>query len=43
MLVMNNTWHLQNIGITVAEIHRNLPVAVLYEHASCYEKDARIK
>jgi phosphoenolpyruvate carboxykinase (ATP) len=42
MLVMNNTWHLQNSGITVAEIHRNLPVAVLYEHASRYEKDARI-
>jgi hypothetical protein len=33
---------LKNSGITVEEIYRNPPVAVLYEHAGRYEKDARI-
>ena len=29
-------------GLTVAEIHRNLPPSALYEHAIRYEKDASI-
>ena len=33
---------LKDHGITVAEIHRNLPPSALYEHAIRYEKDASI-
>jgi phosphoenolpyruvate carboxykinase (ATP) len=33
---------LQQHGITVAEIHRNLSSSVLYEHAIRYEKDSSI-
>jgi phosphoenolpyruvate carboxykinase (ATP) len=33
---------LKDHGITVAEIHRNLPPSELYEHAIRYEKDASI-
>jgi phosphoenolpyruvate carboxykinase (ATP) len=33
---------LEEIGITVKEIHRNLPPSSLYEHAIRYEKDASI-
>src|ERR1700693_5912029 len=39
---MSNSMDLKNSGITVEEIYRNPPVAVLYEHAGRYEKDARI-
>jgi phosphoenolpyruvate carboxykinase (ATP) len=39
---MHNAFNLQDCGITVAEIHRNLPPSVLYEHAIRYEKDASI-
>ncbi len=37
-----NTFDLQPYGLTVAQIHRNLPVGALYEHAIRYEKDASI-
>src|ERR1700756_346254 len=33
---------LKDHGVTVAEIHRNLPPSALYEHAIRYEKDASI-
>ena len=33
---------LEQHGLTVAEIHRNLPPSALYEHAIRYEKDASI-
>jgi phosphoenolpyruvate carboxykinase (ATP) len=33
---------LQDHGITVAEIQRNLPSSMLFEHAIRYEKDASI-
>ena len=39
---MNTSFHLQGYGITVPEIHRNLPPSLLYEHAIRYEKDASI-
>ena len=33
---------LSSRGLTVAEVHRNLPPSALYEHAIRYEKDASI-
>ena len=39
---MTNPFNLQDDGITVTEIHRNLPPSALYEHAIRYEKDASI-
>ena len=39
---MTKPFNLQDDGITVAEIHRNLPPSALYEHAMRYEKDASI-
>src|SRR5262245_32202235 len=39
---MNTNFNLQDYGLTVAEVHRNLPPSVLYEHAVRFEKDARI-
>ena len=39
---MSVSFNLQDHGITVAEVHRNLPLGALYEHAVRYEKDARI-
>jgi phosphoenolpyruvate carboxykinase (ATP) len=39
---MADPFNLKEHGITVAEIHRNLPPSVLYEHAIRYEKDASI-
>jgi Phosphoenolpyruvate carboxykinase/Aldehyde dehydrogenase family len=41
-IAMSNSMDLKNSGITVEEIYRNPPVAVLYEHAGRFEKDARI-
>ena len=35
-------FNLLNYGLTVAEVHRNLPPGALYEHAIRYEKDTRI-
>ena len=35
-------FNLENHGITVTEIQRNLPPSALYEHAIRYEKDASI-
>jgi phosphoenolpyruvate carboxykinase (ATP) len=37
-----STFNLREYGLTVQEIHHNLPVSVLYEHAIRHEKDARI-
>jgi phosphoenolpyruvate carboxykinase (ATP) len=37
-----NTFHLQEHELTVAEVHHNLSVGALYEHAIRYEKDASI-
>ena len=37
---MANLFNLKEHGITVAEIHRNLPPSALYEHVIRYEKDA---
>jgi phosphoenolpyruvate carboxykinase (ATP) len=37
-----STFNLKEHELTVSEIHRNLPVGVLYEHAILYEKDASI-
>jgi hypothetical protein len=39
---MTEPFTLKDHGITVAEIHRNLPPSALYEHAIRYEKDASI-
>src|SRR5215472_14772748 len=39
---MTAPFNLQDHGVTVAEIHRNLPPSALYEHAIRYEKDASI-
>jgi phosphoenolpyruvate carboxykinase (ATP) len=39
---MTDPFNLKDHGITVAEIHRNLPPSALYEHAMRYEKDASI-
>lgn len=37
-----NTFDLKDLEPTVAEVHHNLPVGALYEHAIRYEKDASI-
>jgi phosphoenolpyruvate carboxykinase (ATP) len=39
---MENSFNLRDYDINVAEVHRNLPPSVLYEHAIRYEKDASI-
>jgi len=39
---MSALFDLKDHGITVAEIHHNLPPGELYEHAVLYEKDASI-
>src|SRR5208283_2613638 len=39
---MTDLFNLKDHGITVAEIHRNLPPSALYEHAIRYEKEASI-
>ena len=39
---MTTTFTLQEYGITVGEVHRNLSPSSLYEHAIRYEKDASI-
>jgi len=39
---MSAPFDLKDHGVTVAEIHRNLPPSALYEHAFRYEKDASI-
>ena len=39
---MPSPFNLKDHGVTVAEIHRNLPPSALYEHAIRYEKDASI-
>src|SRR6516164_3198555 len=39
---MGKPFDLQDYGLTVAEIHHNLPPCMLYEHAIRYEKDASI-
>jgi phosphoenolpyruvate carboxykinase (ATP) len=39
---MAGAFNLDEYGITVKEIHRNLPPSSLYEHAIRYEKDASI-
>jgi ATP-dependent phosphoenolpyruvate carboxykinase len=39
---MTPQFNLEDHGITVSEIHRNLAPSVLYEHAIRYEKDASI-
>src|SRR5436190_6603340 len=36
------TFDLTGYGLTVAEIHRNLPPSSLYEHAIRFDKDASI-
>jgi phosphoenolpyruvate carboxykinase (ATP) len=35
-------FNLNEYGLTVSEVHRNLPPSALYEHAILYEKDAHI-
>ena len=35
---MGETFSLDKYGITVGEIHRNLPPAVLYEHALRHDR-----
>src|SRR3974377_615854 len=37
-----NTFNLKDLELTAVEVHRNLPVGALYEHAIRYEKDASI-
>src|SRR3954452_17910126 len=39
---MADAFNLRDYGITVAEVHHNLPPSKLYEHAIRYEKDASI-
>jgi phosphoenolpyruvate carboxykinase (ATP) len=39
---MTAPFNLKDHGVSVAEIHRNLPPSALYEHAIRYEKDASI-
>jgi phosphoenolpyruvate carboxykinase (ATP) len=39
---MTAPFNLKDHGVTVTEIHRNLPASALYEHAIRYEKDASI-
>ena len=38
----SHAFDLTGHGLTVTEIHRNLPPSSLYEHAIRYEKDASI-
>jgi phosphoenolpyruvate carboxykinase (ATP) len=38
----SDTFSLDQHGLTVTEIHRNLPPSALYEHAIRYDKDASI-
>ena len=44
--IMNKTtaapFNLTDHGLTVSEVHRNLPPSSLYEHAIRFEKDASI-
>jgi phosphoenolpyruvate carboxykinase (ATP) len=37
-----NSFNLENHGLTVAEVHHNLPPSFLYEHAIRFEKDTSI-
>jgi len=37
-----NAFDLKDHELTVAQVHHNLPVGALYEHAIRYEKDASI-
>src|SRR5262249_58991927 len=39
---MSSAFNLQDYGITVAEVHHNLPPSRLYEHAIRFEKGASI-
>jgi phosphoenolpyruvate carboxykinase (ATP) len=39
---MSVSFNLEEHGITVTEVCRNLPLGALYEHAICHEKDASI-
>ena len=39
---MSAPFDLKDNGVTVADIHRNLPPSALYEHAIRYVKDASI-
>jgi phosphoenolpyruvate carboxykinase (ATP) len=39
---MTDSFNLQDYGLNAAEIHRNLPIGALYEHAILYEKDGHI-
>jgi phosphoenolpyruvate carboxykinase (ATP) len=39
---MDGAFNLRDYDLTVAQIHRNLPPSVLYEHPIRYEKDASI-
>ena len=39
---MTNPFNLEDHGIAVVEIHRNLPPSALYEHAMRYEKGTNI-
>lgn len=39
---MSGRFDLQAYGLTVDEVHHNLPASSLYEHAMRYEKNARI-
>jgi phosphoenolpyruvate carboxykinase (ATP) len=39
---MSVSFNLQEHGVTVAEVHRNLPIGALYEHTVRHEKDASI-
>ena len=39
---MTALFYLKDHGVTVAEIHRNLPPSALYDHAIRYEKNAKL-
>src|SRR6516164_2441523 len=39
---MHSSFNLRDYGLTVDEVHHNLPPSVLYEHAIRYEKDSSI-
>jgi phosphoenolpyruvate carboxykinase (ATP) len=39
---MTQSFNLQDYGLTAVEVHRNLPLGALYEHAIHYEKDGHI-
>src|SRR5262245_62348834 len=41
-IMASSGFHLRDYGITVGQVHRNLPPSSLYEHAIRYEKDAHI-